>query len=48
MFGIITLALALIQVLLAKWDCSRDGHKFGSKDSHGFKSCSECGLTIPA
>lgn len=31
-----------------KWNCAYDGHKFGGKDSNGFKTCSECGLTVKA
>lgn len=29
-----------------KHDCEHDGHRFGGTDSHGFKTCSECGLSV--
>jgi hypothetical protein len=45
-FKIVT-ALFVI-CILAKWDCAYDGHKFGGRDSNGFKTCSECGLTVKA
>lgn len=46
MFRIMAALFAL--GLLAKWNCAYDGHKFGGKDKNGFKTCSECGLSVKA
>lgn len=40
------LAAIFAIVLIAKWDCSRDGHKFST--SGKWKSCSACGYTTKA